>query len=174
MKVLAVIGDVAAWFPPLRPLRPTFTRLALPMSMMDPACVLMLDGRLGSLDLDHGSFGSTAHSESVECPNVAADGDGETLEKECPSAECSSLKGLLLRESSCPSSTSLTTSAGPNEVDAKGELAGSRGTFVLEGDRFSFDPLALITSALTTPKTCRTAPLVGVMIMGASLRKSLE
>jgi len=36
------------------------------------------------------------------------------------------------------------------------------------------DPGVLMTSAFTTPKTCLTAPLVGVIIMGASFRKSLE
>jgi hypothetical protein len=36
------------------------------------------------------------------------------------------------------------------------------------------DPGVLMTSAFTTPRTCRTVPLLGVMIMGASFRKSLE
>jgi hypothetical protein len=36
------------------------------------------------------------------------------------------------------------------------------------------DDGAWITSALTTPRTCLNAPWVGVTIMGASFKKSLE
>jgi hypothetical protein len=72
----------------------------------------------------------------------------------------------------------LATSAGPKDEDANGEPI--EGREAKEGGGFKAsellerDPGALITSALTTPKTCRTAPLLGVIIMGASFRRSLE
>jgi hypothetical protein len=63
-------------------------------------------------------------------------------------------------------------------VDASGEPTEGRvirGGFnpseLLLGES---DPGAFMTSAFITPRTCRTAPLVGVIIMGASFRKSLE
>jgi hypothetical protein len=63
-------------------------------------------------------------------------------------------------------------------VDASGEPTAGReasGSFnpseLLLGES---DPGVLMTSAFTTPTTCLTAPLVGVIIMGASFRKSLE
>lgn len=87
-------------------------------------------------------------------PNVVTDAEGE---------EALSLKGSV----GC--SSSWTTSAGPNELDARGEVTEGRGTERgPSADMGDKDP-ALITSALTT----RTFPLTGVMIMGASLRKSL-
>jgi len=84
-----------------------------------------------------------------------------------------SLKGLDKdRESSSD------ISLGPNEVAARGDVMAGRlvvGTLRIPG---LFDPDeepgALTTSALTTPRTCLTAPLFDVMMTGASFRKSLE
>jgi hypothetical protein len=140
---------------------PTFTRVALPMSTMDPAWVLMLEGRLSPPERVQGRLGpSASQSEAMEvwppeCPKVVTEAAGE---------EVASWKG----SEGC-SSSSLTTSAGPNDLDARGDVTEGRdigrGPSAETGDN---EP-ALITSALTT----RTLPLTGVIIMGASLRKSL-
>lgn len=141
---------------------PTFTRVALPMSAIDPACVLMLEGLLSPPERVQGNVGpSAAQSDAMEvcpidgCPNVVTDAEGEELPSE---------KGL----DGC-SSSSWRTSAGPKDLAAKGDVTGGRdigrGPSADMGDK---DPV-LITSALTT----RTLPLTGVTIMGASLRKSL-
>lgn len=141
---------------------PMFTRVALPMSAIDPACVLMLEGLLSPPERVQGNVGpSAAQSDAMEvcafeaCPNVVTEAEGE---------EVPSLKG----SDGC-SSSSFTISAGPNDLAANGDVTGGRdigrGPSADNGDK---DP-ALMTSALTT----RTLPLTGVMIMGASLRKSL-
>jgi hypothetical protein len=132
------------------------------MSMTEPAWVLMLEGRLSLPERAHGRVGSSGtQSEPVEwCateawPNVVTEADGEELP---------SLKGL---ESSF-SCSSLTTSAGPKDRDARGDPTGGRDwrePSEVVGDSAP----ALMTSALTT----RTLPLTGVMIMGASFMNSL-
>jgi len=125
----------------------------------------MLEGRV------KGSLGGGSESDLYGggCPNVASDGVGEGP-LVVAMVELGSLKGFGV-----VSSTSRTTSAGPKDVAAKGDVTGGRD--VSEGDlRLSVLGVGgvLMTSALTTPSTWRTVLLVGVIIIGASLRKSLE
>jgi hypothetical protein len=71
---------------------------------------------------------------------------------------------------------SLTISAGPKDAIANGEVTGGRltlGSFNVSERGVEGGGGVLITSALTTPRTCLMFPLVGVMIIGASFRKSL-
>lgn len=87
---------------------------------------------------------------------------------------CLSSKGFA---ASWLSSLDVLISLGPNEVAANGERAGGLAESVCDlkppSELAPDERGALITSALTTPSTWRTLPLIGVMIMGASLRKSL-
>jgi len=119
----------------------------------------MLVGRL-SVERAHGRCGPSGfQSEDTEAgvpdprPNVVTEAGDDGR----------SSNGLV-----AGSSSSGTTSEGPNDLDASGDVTGGRemrGPSAETGDR---EP-ALMTSALTT----RTLPFTGVMIMGASLRKSL-
>jgi hypothetical protein len=140
---------------------PTFTRVALPMSAMDPAWVSMLEGRLLPARVQ-GRFGPSAvKSDEMDvwlpeaCPNVVTDAVGEDEPSRKGSFGCSS--------------SSLTTSAGPKDFVARGDLAGGRDAGRKPSADTGDKEPALMTSALTT----RTFPLTGAMITGASLRKSL-
>jgi hypothetical protein len=162
----AFSGELAIAYPPLSPCKPTFTRVALPISTMDPAWVLILDGRLKSSERVHGKFGPFGtQSEVVELcgggngdasPKVVTEAEGEDTGL-CV-VECSSPKGSPCMWRSRPSSPpSLTTSAGPNDPDAKGEPTDGReamgGGFKPLTKEGECGPGVLITSALTTPTT---------------------
>jgi len=103
-------------------LRPTLTRVALVISITEPAWVYVLEGLLASSpSLDTGVFVSNVdQSLSVdsglgeERPKVVLD----VGEKEVVVDRRSSLNG-----SRVVSPSSLITSAGPNEVAARGDLA---------------------------------------------------
>jgi hypothetical protein len=181
----AVDGVIGNVLPDCSPPRPTLTRVALPMSaIMDPACVLILDGRLDSLGCAQGRWGSCNFELCVEFtgePGERVSNVVMVLGVNCEFlAEFSSSKGLRAG-SSGTSSCSRRTSDGPNELAAKGdrmegrEVSDDPWLVVLLGVDGLDDPEALIISALTDPITCRTIPpCVGVTITGASLRNSLE
>jgi len=106
-------------------INPTFTRVALEMSITEPACVLILDGRLSSVDLAHGRVGPCGvqlereDSRPVCVVDAVGGGDNEywALVEECLSS-----KGFAPSFSSLSASTSL----GPKEVAASGDLLGPR------------------------------------------------
>jgi hypothetical protein len=122
------------------------------MSMTDAAWVSRLEGRVppGRIQGEVVKSDATDGYELEVCPKVDTDAVGE---------EEPSRKGSVV----C-SSSSLTTSAGPNDWDASGDLRDVRKSAVT-----GVKEPALITSALTT----RTLPLTGAMITGASFKKSL-
>jgi hypothetical protein len=156
-------------------LNPKLTRVALSIPITVPAWVSILEGRVLLSPRCHGrrepsSPPNSDWVEALDClmgevrPKAVVVGEADEATVVCVDT-CLSLKGL-----SPPWPSSLPAiSLGPKEVEASGDLT--------EGLDITVDGLKaspLMTSALTTPRTCLTAPLLGVIIIGASLRKSLE
>ena len=124
------------------------TLVALLILITEPACVAMLEGRLSTLDFDEGGFKPlSVEPSSIDSRCAGADVAVVRIEV------FSSPKGSA---ASRVSSASLTTSSGPKDVEARGDLPGDFGVYA--GGPSDEPPLelresALITSALAAPTT---------------------